>query len=211
MAKATPEMATRVMAPIASPQQAGLAGDRAPLESVKEAGAKDLATHPGLSEAEVRLLRRAIGAPHQFDWADVESSDLLNPRHVKFEPHVTAAINSAAGRSGPILGQLGLEMAQTTRDELAELLAAGSAVVIKNGESAFTKVGDDAVCAKPLGGGEGIAARKRSMPRLLEVEGRLQAAGREAYLSVARAIVQEGLLSAEEMAIVESVVRSWKR
>ncbi|MBL8748448.1 MAG: hypothetical protein JNK78_04760 [Planctomycetes bacterium] len=137
--------------------------------------------------------------------------DILNPRHVSLEDRTTAAIQAVASAREPLLEQLGKEVATTTREELVALKAAGQAVVLKSGESPFTKVGKDAVFTVTMGtGGEQVAASKSKMPRLLEVEGRLQAVGKDMFLDVARVLREHGVMDEKEAAAFTRVVQSWQ-
>lgn len=176
--------------------------------------AHDLVPRPGstpvLTAADSRKLRRALGAPGLFPWRDLLSTDLLNPGNKSLDPDTLAAVDAAVAMYRETLQSLTEEAKRTTREELAELEAAGQAVQIQPGESAFGKVGDDAVYTLSLASGGGIAASKRDMPRLQEVEARLQRTGADVIRSITRVLLRDGILDDGGVRSVELVLADWK-
>jgi len=165
---------------------------------------------PDLSQADLKKFRSAIGAPDKFRWHDLLLISVMNPRQVKIEDSVHAEIDAVVARVRPLLDSLGREVADAMRSELESLHAAGQAIELRSGDDPFALVGQDVVYTMNLATETGLAASRRAMPRYQEADARRRQAGKDVALAVTNTLVNRNILTLDEAAGVDRLIREWQ-
>lgn len=159
-----------------------------------------------IPEADVRAFRRALGAPHSFDWTSLVDTRVLNPSAVEVSAELRAAIKAVADAEKPQLRALRDEADRVAGEELADLHAQGLATVVNAGESPLGKLGAGAVYRGGVGG-KGLAAAAEQMPRHREVRLRQRKAGERMVLKVASVVRDAKVMPEARMAFVDQFLR----
>ncbi len=199
-----------IQSPMGDVQSSEVKQVRAPASSTDTIPhAKQPTPAPTLSADDNRVLRAAIGAPDGFDWHAVGALKLLNPRSIALDEATLAAIDLVVHRYSNTLKSLSAEVASTTKDELAQLRAAGQGVALRKGDSPWAAIGQDAIFTLALDGSGGFGARREHMPRLKEVQGRLMDTGRNLTIDVAGVLLSRGILTQNELDDAKVAIRAW--